>query len=254
MEPEVSVHRASAEELLAGIAAELDGIRQEYAKSVERLAVSSELRIRLLDFFVHNRAVLDYLAQDFLAFCTKKRSRVYFPIASDSQSRAEFLKRLDGKWFPGLAKAHPQLFDYLDSIQHYNGNCWAPAFVKLANRGKHISLVPHVVGSCRAAVLCVHGRPRLQVGDRGYGRVEIQAGGTLRFRDPDARTWDVRGPQVITASTTDLENADSGLTIGQAAWTEFKFEVFPDQPAVVFVEIVERNVKAVAARVMALVP
>ncbi|MGV8039047.1 MAG: hypothetical protein AB2L07_02875 [Thermoanaerobaculaceae bacterium] len=247
-------HRDSALELLAGIPGDLDLLRDEYKHSASRLTLSPQVRIHLLDFLVHNRAVLDYLAHDFVAYCSRKPERIYFPIASTTKTRDQFLGALDRDYLPGLSRGHPALANYLDSVQHYHGNDWLPAFATLANTSKHVRLAPHVLSDCRAVVLCCLGRPLLQIGDRGLGRLEIQAGGTFRARGRDGRTYALRGPQVITTETTSLSGAHREFTLQQAAWRDFKFEVFPGQPALIFVEMVERNVKEIAKQLMTLLP
>jgi hypothetical protein len=61
------------------------------------------------------------------------------------------------------------------------------------------------------------------------------------------------GPETINANTRTLLHADPPIGLLQAVWTEFKFDDFPQQPARVFLEAAEREVRAIASRIESLV-
>jgi hypothetical protein len=245
----VPSHLDSAAILLAQTREELAGIEREYADCVTKMRISPKLRVATLDYMVHQRAILDYLAHELLPFCKKSPNKVYFPIAKRHLHAVEFHQALNTKWLPGLADQRPDIFAYLDALQHYRlGNEWLIPFSLLANTNKHVRLTTQSISDCEAVVIRnPRGSGALQIGDRGAQAVHLQEGGSLRFEGPPGEYLTVRGPQTIDRNTTGLVDADPGLELIRQAWTENKFPEFPLQPAIVFIRIVDVEIRRIVA-------
>lgn len=248
-----SEHLESARILLTEIPAGLEALQDEYKQCVTNLAVSPKFRVQTQSFLGHLRAALDFLSHEINRFCSRMPARVYFPIAKKGISQKSFEKNLRNKWLPGLEKSRPDLFEYLIKIQYfYPGNEWLPAFHELSNKNKHVKLSIMQIIGCNAAIIRFYGIPVMQIGDRGLGTSRIEAGGTLLFRS-NSLEGAIRGPQTLDRNTKQFVDADPGLDIASATWSEFKFDEFPDQPAIVFLEIAERQVRQICSRIEALI-
>lgn len=244
-----SDHIESVQILLAEIPASLSGLHDEYNQCVMHLTVTPKFRTNTQSFLGQLRAILDYLAHDIARFCSRPPNKVYFPIAKAEIPKAKFEENLAKKWLPGLDKTKPDLFDYLLKLQHfYQGNNWLPAFHELSNRNKHICLSRMEIGDCRAALIRFHGKPVMQIGSRGFESFEIQEGGILQIRAGNNQAA-IRGPQIVDRDTKKLIYADPGLDIITATWTEFKFNEYPSQPAIMFLELAEREVRQISEKV-----
>lgn len=242
-----SEHRESATVLLGEIPAQLAGLREEYNACLHRVTVSPRFRALTLSFLVNLRAVLDYLAHDLIPFLSKTPSKLYFPIAGRGLPESKFEETLKKKWLPGLDARRPDIFSFLMGLQHFQpGNEWITAFSELSNRNKHVRLSKMTMGDCEATVVRLHGHPVMQLGARGFAKWVINGPVALTFRDKSGKEFSIRGPQTLDRDTTLLHDADAGLDVVRAAWTEFKFDEFPPQPAIVFLEIAEREVRAIA--------
>jgi len=250
--PQHSAHLESAKALLGEIPAQLVALQDEYKECVRLLSVSPKFRAQTLSYLVGLRAILDYLAHDLAPFLSKAPSKLYFPVAKKGVPRANFEQALTKKWLPGLCATRPDIYSYLISVQHFHtGNEWITAFHELSNLNKHVRLSMMTIGGCNATIVRVLGQPRMQIGDRGLQQLSISAGGTLAF-DTRGVKLAIRGPQVIDGSTKNLLDADLGIDIAHATWTEFKFDQFPSQPAIVFLEIAEKEVRRIATQLEAM--
>jgi hypothetical protein len=247
-----SDHIESARILLAEVPAALSALQAEYKQCVVNLAVSPKFRVQTQSFLGHLRSILDFLAHDMTRFCSRPPSKVYFPIAKIGITRTDFETNLSNKWLPGLDRNRPDLFDFLVKLQHfYPGNDWLPAFNELSNKNKHVKLSKMEIGGCDAVIIRFHGKPVMQIGARGFESITIRDGGTLLF-GADANLAVLRGPQTIDRNTKQLLYADAGLDVITAAWNEFKFDEFPQQPAIVFLEIAEKEVRRISEKIEAL--
>lgn len=235
----------AAEMLLRNTAGELSELELEYKNCLYHLTVSEDFLIKTKNFLAANRSILDYIAHEVVQFCRERPTRVYFPIASKNVREEKFRGELK-KWFPGLSLSHPKLFEYLCEIQHFReGNEWLTAFHNISNEYKHVTLTPMTIQGCKAVVIRNPNGTGLQIGDRGFQRVELEENSCMRFPDPSGRSLAVRGPQVIDLDTTSLLDADDDLEIIHQEWTEYKFEEFQNQPAIVFLRIVDREVRQI---------
>ena len=110
---------------------------QSYSDSTDILEdVPDNLKIKIQDFLGHNKAILDYLAQEIATLCNPKPKRPYFPIANRTKSPLEFQNDLN-RWFPGLHSTKPMLFDFLLSIQYFHDSPWLLEFSEIINFNKH---------------------------------------------------------------------------------------------------------------------
>ncbi len=120
----------------------LSRIERKYKESLHAKSISDQLKVDIKNFCENLRSALEYLACDIReAYCrpVKRLERFYFPIVG---SYADFENRMH-KWFPDLNKTSPDLWNYLESIQSYNGgpNEWLCQFNDLNNKNKHQALV-----------------------------------------------------------------------------------------------------------------
>jgi hypothetical protein len=232
---------------MRGIPSEFQRLEAQYRDSEHNLTVSASVQVGSLDFLLHNRSVLDYIAHEIAKICIQQPNKIYFPIAPTLMKGNDFRKRLDDKYLPGLANRSPQIFGYLDSIQHYYGNEWLPIFGVITNKHKHCHLELQEREDCEALVVMSTETGRgFQIGDRGLKWVELQAGGTLRFSVPSGRNLEIRGPQRIDVTTTSLVDADPGIELVRHKWREIKFHDFPVQPAICFLNVVQQQVRGIA--------
>ena len=116
-------------------------IESEYRASLQASAISVNLKIDIKNFCENLRSVLDYLAHDIHeAHCStaKPDDRFYFPILPDVK---QFESQMN-KWFPDLAFAKPDLWNYLETMQPYHsGFEWLGQVNKINNENKHGDLV-----------------------------------------------------------------------------------------------------------------
>jgi hypothetical protein len=248
-----SEHLESAKVLLGELPAQLAALQAEYRQCVQSASVSPSFRAHTLSYLVNLRAVLDYLAHELVPFLSKTPPKLYFPIAKRGMPQVKFEQELRTKWLPGLDVNRPDIFSYLMGLQHFHpGNEWITAFHELSNQNKHVRLSKMAIGDCEATVVRMHGRAVMQIGDRGLHELNLSDKGSLSFEGSGGRGFNIRGPQVINRNTTALLDADPGLDVARATWTEFKFDQFPLQPAVVFLEIAEKEVRRIATKLESL--
>ncbi len=145
-----SIRRECLDHIIT-IKRELAAVEAEYKHCTLTLRASPELRIKFYDFFVHQRAILDYLAHDIAAACTSIPRKIYFRLAKPGISAAKFRQKMDKEWMPGLSVGRPDLFALLDSVQPYNDNAWIEAFISMTNSNKHFALMTCDVADCLQA-------------------------------------------------------------------------------------------------------
>ncbi len=248
----VSDHLESSRVLLSQIPSSLATLQAEYKKCTASLSVSSEFRVQTQNFLNQLRSAMDYLAHEVVRFCSSRPGKVYFPIAKKDISKKSFEAKLR-KWLPGIEVNRPDIWSFLIQVQHFNqGNDWISAFHELSNSNKHVKLSKMAVAGCDSVLICLNGRPAMQIGDRGYGSIELRDGASLVIRSGSNQAA-IHGPQTINHNTRLLLHADHGLDVVSSTWTEFKFDEYPQQPAIIFLEIVEREVRRICEQVMSLV-
>jgi len=248
-----SDHLESARVLLDEIPSALSALQDEYEACIKKVAVSPKFRTQTQAFLGHLRSILDFLAHEVVRFCSSVPGKVYFPIAKVGVSKADFEKNLKKKWLPGIDIGCPAIYDYLMKLQYfYPGNDWLPAFHALSNKNKHVQLSRMEIAGCDAAFICFNGKPVMQIGDRGYQSLTLEAGASLVFPSGSRRAA-IRGPQTIDQTTNKLHNADPGLDIVLGTWTEFKFNEFPQQPAIMFLKIAEKEVRRISETIERLI-
>lgn len=139
------------EALLQRAKVQLCDIMKYYNTSLTQKTVADDLKIEIKIFGETLRSALDYLAHDIReTYCpNRKRGKFYFPILSDHQQYRNQMS----KWYPGLDKNAPSLWNYLESVQPYKreSSAWLGRFNRLVNENKHDSLVPQT-RSCRERV------------------------------------------------------------------------------------------------------
>lgn len=248
----LSEHLESARILLDEVPSALSDLQSEYEECIKKVAVSPKFRAQTQAFLGHLRSILDFIAHEVARFCSRTPGKIYFPIAKIGVSKADFERNLKSKWLPGIDVNRPDIFEYLIKLQHfYTGNDWLPAFHDLSNKNKHVQLSRMEIAGCDAVFIRFNGKPKMQIGDRGYKSLILEQGASLVFQEGSRRAA-IRGPQVIDRSTEKLHDADPGLDIVLGTWTEFKFNEFPQQPAIVFLKIAENEVRRISVKIEAL--
>ncbi|MBW2319978.1 MAG: hypothetical protein JRF31_03850 [Deltaproteobacteria bacterium] len=253
MTKQLSDHLESARILLNEIPFALSTLQEEYKECITKLAVSPKFRTQTQAFLGHLRSILDFLSHEMSCFCSRPPRRIYFPIAKTGMSKVDFKKNLRKNWLPGIDVNHPDIFDYLIKLQYfYPGNDWLPAFHELSNKNKHVKLSRMEIAGCGAALIRFNGKPVMQIGDRGYQSLTIKEGGSLVFQAGSRRAA-IHGSQTIDRNTEKFLHVDPGLDIVPAMWSEFKFNEFPQQPAIVFLEAAEREVRRISKQIEELI-
>ena len=243
--------QASVNVLLEQAAEGLKMLEREYAESVRGLKPTPAFRVGTLNHLVQHRAILDYLANSLVEFCTRAPEKVYFPIAKPGMAASIFQQLVEKRWLPGLPTARPDVFEVLESVQGYRpGNDWITAFVNMTNSNKHVRLSLMEISGCNATVIQLPWGAGLQVGERGLRSLDLQ--GTLAFIGPQGQRLEIRGPDIIDRNTISLANADPGISVARMTWQEFKFDEFPHQPAIVFLRAVNTEVKRIVDRLIPL--
>lgn len=236
----------SIESILKRTQKELNNIEQAYlayrdsSNIVED--VPDSLKIDIHDFLAHNKAILDYLAQEIATLCSPKPKRPYFPIATREKDSSEFQRDLD-KWFPGLRLNAPKLFEYLMNIQHFSDSPWLLELHEIINFNKHNNLSPQKHSNFVSLVVHFKGNgPR--VGELGWKSIKIEQGAVLQLRAPDGEMRAIRGPQIIDINTTHLTDADPDIMIVKVSWNDFKIDP-SDLSAIGLLKIINLNVERV---------
>lgn len=130
--------------LLDAAEAEEDQIHQLYEESAARRIASDRLKVSIKSFLEHLRSALDYQAHDIQErYCPKAnpKAKVYFPITLSPEA----FKSHVGQWCPCLQQSAPKIWQYLESVQPYQGKGkeWIGRFNLLVNESKHRDLVVH---------------------------------------------------------------------------------------------------------------
>ena len=248
-----SEHLESAKILLDQVPFALSALQQEYKECITKLSVSPKFRTQTQAFLGHLRSILDFIAHELVSFCSHTPRKIYFPIAKTGVHKAAFESNLKKKWLPGIDLSRPDIFDYLIRLQYfYPGNDWLPAFHELSNKNKHVKLSRMETAGCDAVLIRFNGKPVMQIGNRGYQSLTIREGGSLVFKQ-GARRAAIHGHQTIDQNTNKLLHADPELDIVPVACSEFKFDEFPQQPAIVFLEIAEKEVRRISEKIQELI-
>jgi hypothetical protein len=94
------------------------------------------------------RSALDFTAHGlFVKYIksTKSNIKIYFPYATEEQSKADFQKqnRIE-RCIPGLSSYRPDIVAKIESYQPFSdpNNSWLPQFMDLNNENKHQQLTP----------------------------------------------------------------------------------------------------------------
>ena len=192
--------------LLAHATRDLAKLEAEYQASLQARSIDAALRVDIKNLFENLRSVLDYLAQDIRAkYCPPQKpgERFYFPILPDHQQFVAKMKQ----WFPDLESRARPLYDYLGSIQPYQGSFeWLGQFNRVNNENKHANLLEQTrieTQQVRAT------RP-------GGGSVSWNPGGA-RFGDGVS----IMGVPVDPA--TQMPVPDPSLKVERITWVDFHF-------------------------------
>jgi hypothetical protein len=151
------------------------------------------------------RSALDYIAHDIREkHCVgaNVKNPFYFPILPDSKTFADRVQ----KWFPGLNKTCPPLWNLLESIQPYQvGQEWLGKFNRVNNENKHGDLVEQTRTETH--------------------RITAKSEGSSVSWDPSAVTFragiSIMGVPVNPETQMPLPH--SSQTIEKKIWVDFRF-------------------------------
>ena len=186
-------------------------IKSEYESSLTQQSVSEDLSIDIKNLCENLRSALDYLAHDIQeTHCpsANKKDKIYFPILPDIN---QFRNKMS-HWYPGLDTACPNLWNYLESVQHYHGEStiWLHLFNRLNNENKHDSLAPQTKST----------RERVHV--------NIHSGGSVSW-DPSAVKFG-RGVYiggVPVDPSTQMPTPHPSQEVKRIIWVDFHFKDIP---------------------------
>lgn len=121
---------------------QIEHIEKEYNNSLHDKEIKPELKVDIKNYFENLRSVLDYLANEIResSYVNNTVSKIfYFPILPNL---TDFESRMD-QWFPQLKQNNKALYDYLLSLQPFQGadQVWIQQFNKVNNENKHGDLV-----------------------------------------------------------------------------------------------------------------
>ncbi len=236
--------------LLIRTQSELYNITKAYSNLKYLLEVPDSTKIDIHDFLAHNRAILDYLAQELAESCSPKPKRPKFPIASLNQNVAEFEKELKGQ-FPGLQRKKPELFNYLLDIQHFRDSPWLFEFNQIVNFNKHNNLSAQSHSEFISLIISFKGVGP-HIGELGIKSINIGPGGSLLLRSPDGDTRAIRGPQKIDIDTDYLNNADPNIDLIKVKWKDFKFDQSANS-TVGLLKIIDINVRRICLKISSII-
>jgi hypothetical protein len=184
----------------------LPKMEKDYNNSLHAKTISNDLKIDIKDFVGHLRSVLDYLAHDIRdKYCPLANSDddLYFPIRDNRTKFDNYINRA----YPELEANCPALYNYLESIQIYNGNNWLSHFNDLNNKNKHEKLVEQSRSETERI------------------NVEIKGGGSISW-NPTAVKF---GSGVFIGGVpvnpqTQMPQPSSSQIVTRQIWVDFKFE------------------------------
>jgi len=127
-----------------------DEIRASYDRSLHKQTIESELLIEIKNLMENLRSALDFTARglfDKYGISPKSNIKIYFPYATEGQSKSDFQKqnRIE-KCIPGLTASRPDIVAEIESYQYFSdpSNRWLPRFMDLNNKNKHQQLTPQI--------------------------------------------------------------------------------------------------------------
>jgi len=186
MTPNIVTTLDRAEELLKDLL-------EEYETCLRSKSVSDRAIQLTHDVCEKLRSVLDRVARRYweihispaIAEADRKDALIYFPIAKDVRSLDSFL----GRWrWKAVRAQHQDLYDYLLAQQPFTSpkNQWLAVVSDIANKGKHIDLVPQKRTEERRTTVTKEGGGSVSWGQDSLefgpgGSVEFGPGGQIVF-------------------------------------------------------------------------
>ena len=227
LEIEMSSREEEINALIKKAKKQFSAIEREYKLNLDQQSISKDLGIDIKNLCENLRSALDYLAHDFREYycpLENKKNMFYFPILPDIN---QFNKRVS-EWYPGLDAIAPDLWDYLESIQPYNGKStiWLSHFNKLNNKNKHNSLVPQTKTT----------REEVHVSLNNGGRISWTPSGTTYGNGAS-----IGG--VPVDPSTQLPIPHPSQKVKRIIWVDFHFKNIPGSA----IELLKRSLDGVEA-------
>jgi hypothetical protein len=228
MHPNLATSLARGDELLKDLLAEYDSCLKGQSVSERAVQLTHDICVQL-------RSILDRTARRYwdrfispsLSEQDRKRAKVYFPIAQDSNGFNSIL----GQWRWKQAKdKHQSLHDYLLSKQPFSAgkNSWLSVINDLAIAGKHIDLIPQKrLEERRTTVIREDGRGAVSYGGNSLslgdgGSIEFGPGGTISFGQGGVRfSGNVSALGAPIDPTTQRITPTPGVTDRIERWVSF---------------------------------
>lgn len=131
----------SIQALLTRCDSDLERIAKEYADSLHKQEIRSDLQVDIKNLCENLRSILDYIAHDIReTHCVSAdpKARFYFPILP---TRPDFDAQMK-KSYPGLEAKASDLWNFLERAQPYHDDSrWLGVFNRINNENKHGNLV-----------------------------------------------------------------------------------------------------------------
>lgn len=194
----------------------LQDLKLSCQKDLGERVVSERTKNLTQEVLIKMRHVLDQAMSRFfekniaqtLIEKNKKNAKIYFPIARNHAGLKSTLGR--GSMI-NLEISHPEIFNFLESIQPYNQNFqWLEEFSKFSNE-KHIRLTPQEVKE----------ENETTIGTTNFGAVRVGPGGSVKMQNCLINGIPVN---VEDLNTAPLSSFDPRLKVSRTTWTSFYFQ------------------------------
>jgi len=182
-------------------------IESQYNDSLNEKTINPELKIEIKNFFENLRSILDYLAHEIKEskYVNNAGSpRFYFPILDNLTNFESNMKN----WFPQLKINNNDLYEYLKSLQPFNGsdNIWIKNFNTVNNDNKHDNLIEQTREE----------QERIHVSNNQGGEVSWSPS-MVRF----GSGVKIFGAQINTSTQMPVSN--SSTVVKRILWIDFQF-------------------------------
>ncbi len=249
----MSSYIESIEETLKYALSEFEELKRLYSEAEQQLIIPQELKFKSLDCLMRYRSVLDYLAQQIIAdYCSDREistRRIYFPVVGLDKGSDGLNSTIKKNLKIEAASLPEKLLQAIDWVQHYNSNTWLSGLRILTNKSKHTELCFQSFDEFKSLLILVDGHPRMQFGDRGFGKLILEEKATLLLKGSQVEKA-IRGPQEIDVNTELLFDADEGITLVKSACICLAFNAFKELSALSLISSVASHVPIIAHKIL----
>ena len=185
----------------------------KYLNSDITEASLKENKVILKNILENHRSALEYVAHHIANYCAPipDESNVQFPVAKPKDDADTFKKKLE-IWFPKLNIKKPKVFQFLESIQEFNGELWLKQLSELTNFNKHRIFSSQVLDDFDSVVI-KYGDVGIRFGELGLRSLTIEEGGRIRFINKSGQSMELEGECSIDVNTISIPGADPRVEV-----------------------------------------